>query len=326
VQQSQGLTDELRAGASGAEAMARLELGDLDGAVAAAEQARTAAASADDHTTIGLAMASIAAAEEFRANLRRGLQLIDEAERLADQRPERRGYQYSLHVVRGSILMQLDRLQDARHTLETGRRISEEFGVRWPLPFYQAYLGMERFLAGEWDDAIAEFEAAPELAEETGERYSLVLGHSVSSLIALHRSNLRRAEEAAAGAARELNAGGPRYRSHWAMWARALLLEAGGAVPDAFATLDGAWDLCARSGLAIEYPVLGADLVRLALAAGEKDHAAQVAVAVAEVAARNDDVPSLDGAALRCRGWSRTTPRSCAPLWPRTNRAPDRWS
>jgi DNA-binding CsgD family transcriptional regulator len=92
------------------------------------------------------------------------------------------------------------------------------------------------------------------------------------------------------------------------MWARALLLEAGGAVPDAFATQDGCWDLCTRSGFAIEYPVLGADLVRPAVAADEAGRAAQVATAVAEVAAGND-VPSLRGAALRCRGLVEGDPR-----------------
>jgi DNA-binding CsgD family transcriptional regulator len=160
---------------------------------------------------------------------------------------------------------------------------------------------MERFLAGEWEEAIAELEAAPELAEETGERYSLVLGHSVMSLIALHRGDLRRAEEAAVGATRELTAGGPRYRSHWATWARTLLLEAGGATGEAFAVLAGVWDRCVRAGLAVDYPVLGPDLIRLALAAGERARAGQVAAAVAEVAARND-VRSMAGAALRCRG------------------------
>jgi ATP/maltotriose-dependent transcriptional regulator MalT len=147
---------------------------------------------------------------------------------------------------------------------------------------------MERFVAGEWDDALAEAEAALELAEETGERYGLVLAPSVESLIALHRGDLRCAEDAAAAAERELAAGSPRYRSHWAMWARALLQEAGGAAADALATLDGCWELCAQAGLAIEYPVLGPDLVRLALVAGRPAQARQVAAAVAEVAARND--------------------------------------
>jgi tetratricopeptide (TPR) repeat protein len=121
-----------------------------------------------------------------------------------------------VHLARGNILMGLDRFQEARATLQTGRRISEELGVRWRLPLYQAVLGMERFLAGEWDDAMAELQAALDLTEETGERHSTVVTHSVASLIALHRGELRRAGEAAAMAERELADSDPRFRTHWA--------------------------------------------------------------------------------------------------------------
>ena len=75
----------------------------------------------------------------------------------------------------GHILIELDRLDEARSTLDTGRRISEELGVRWHLPSYQGVRGVERFIAGEWDDAIAELEAGLDLADETGETYSLRL-------------------------------------------------------------------------------------------------------------------------------------------------------
>jgi DNA-binding CsgD family transcriptional regulator len=301
VQRSPTLGEELRASAAAAEAMARLQLGDLDGAVAAAEQARGVAALPGDHPAVILAMTSLAIVEELRANLGCGLQLVDEAVRLADHSPQRRGHQEGAHLTRGNILIGLDRLEDARSTLQTGRRINEELGVRWRLPLYQAVLAMRCYLAGEWDDAIAELQAALELTEETGERHSLVVIHGVRSLIALHRGDLRRAGEAAATAEGELADTDPRFRSHWAMWARALLLEAEGATREAFGALAGAWDLCARSGFAIEYPVLGADLVRLALAAGQRARAERVAAAVAEVAARND-AASLAGAALRCRG------------------------
>jgi DNA-binding CsgD family transcriptional regulator len=91
------------------------------------------------------------------------------------------------------------------------------------------------------------------------------------------------------------------HHARQAVSTRALLLETAGATAQAFAGLTGVWDLCARSGLAVDYPVIGADLIRLAPAADEQTRSRQVAVAVAEVAARND-VPSLAGAALRCRG------------------------
>jgi DNA-binding CsgD family transcriptional regulator len=295
------LEDQLRAAVWGSEGVARLELGDLDGAAAAAERARSAAATAGNHPLVSLATAALAMVEELRAHLDGALRIVDDGMLLADRSPQRQGHRYPLHFVRGRILLELDRFGEARSTLQDGRRVGEQLGLHWSLPLYEVFLAMERFLAGEWDDAIAGFEAALDLATETGERYSLVLVESVRSLIALHRGDLRHAEHAAARAERELAATGPRYRSHWAMWARALLLEAEGATREAYAALASCWDLCAGAGLAVDYPVLGPDLVRLALAAGEEGPAAQVAAAVAEVAAANK-VASLDGAALRCQG------------------------
>jgi DNA-binding CsgD family transcriptional regulator len=143
--------------------------------------------------------------------------------------------------------MELDRLQDARSTLQAGMRVSEELGAHWHLPFYEAYLALERFLAGGWDDASAELDAALQLVAVTGERHSLVLIESLSSLIALHRGDQRHAEEAVARAEHELSDTGPRFRSHWATWARALVLEAGGATEQAFAAED-AGVACARHG------------------------------------------------------------------------------
>jgi tetratricopeptide (TPR) repeat protein len=224
VRRSRELGDELAAGAWGAEGMARLELG----AISTARWPRPGRhgrlppgpGPPGHQPRHGLAGHGRGARGQPGSGARAG-----------------RGGGPARRPPGGSILVELDRLQDARHALEAGIRTSEVLGVRWPLPFYATFLGMERYLAGEWDDAVAEFEAALELVGETGERYRLVLGHSVRSLIALRRGDLHLAEEAAAGAARELDAHGPRYRSHWANWARALLLEAGGATREAFATL-----------------------------------------------------------------------------------------
>jgi hypothetical protein len=117
----------------------------------------------------------------------------------------------------------------------------------------------------------------------------------MQSLIRLHRNDLRGAREAAA--AGQLSSGtGPRFRTYWSAWARALLLEADGEPAQALATLGGCWDRCARSGLAVEYPVIGPDLVRLALAAENVGRARDVAAAVTGVASRNE-VPWITGAA-----------------------------
>ena len=105
--------------------------------------------------------------------------------------------------------------------------------------------------------------------------------------------------DAAGAAPGELPGAG--YRDDWLAWAQALLLEADGELTGALETLSGDWDRCARSGLAADYPVIGPDLVRLALAAGEAGRARDVAAAVTGVASRNE-VPWITGAALRCQG------------------------
>ena len=288
-----------RAAARAWAGFARMSLGDLDGAAASAEQARSAAAAAADHLTVSVAMTTLARVSESRGHLRDALQITDEAMHLADESPGRLGHRYPIRATRGHILIELGRPEEARSAFGAGMRISEEIGVRWPLLLYQGFLALERFITGEWDDAIAELEASFELADEI--QTVVARAHGILSLISLHRNDLSRAEEAADAAARDLARWGPGYLTTWAAWPRALIQEAGGELGQALATMTGAWDTCARLGLALDYPAVGADLVRLALAAGDIGRARDASAAVTEVAARNE-VPWMTGAALRCRG------------------------
>jgi DNA-binding NarL/FixJ family response regulator len=304
VHVSPGANDMQRAASQAWASLAHVSLGDLDTAAAVAKQARSAATLSGDAASASVAITVLASVEELRARFRNALSMIDEGIRRADDSPLRQGHRYPHHLDKGHVLIELDRFAEARATLETGMRISEELGVPWQLAAYQTVLAVERYAGGEWDDAIKEFEAGLELAaEDTGVLGTLVLGQSVISLIALHRNDVEQARQAVASAiaARELEDSYARYRGHLSVKARALLLEADGAVPQAFAALDDGWDECAAAGLAVEYSVLGPDLVRLALAVGERKRADEVTRAVAAVAA-NNDVSSLNGAALRCQG------------------------
>ena len=156
-------------------------------------------------------------------------------------------------------------------------------------------------IAGEWDDAIAELEASLALAEEIGDVYSRGYANGVLSLISFHRNDLSRSRDAATAAARDLAGWSPGYRTSCGPWPHALILEADGEPGEALATLASIWDKCASSGLALEYPAIGADLVRLSLAAGDIERARDVSAAVTEMASGNE-VPWMAGAALRCRG------------------------
>jgi DNA-binding CsgD family transcriptional regulator len=299
--ESRALTGAERAGALAWASFARQWLGDLDGAAAAAGEARSAALSAGDHLTATVATTSLALVSELRGNLGDALQSIDDAVQLADRSPGRLGHRYPVHVPRGYILIALDRLDEASSTIETGSRISEELGIPWALGNYQAVRALETFISGRWDDALAEIEAAAGQASETGQSHGLMLGRSLLSLIRLHRNDLRGAREAVAVVARELSTVGAGYRADWYAWARALLLEADGEGADALRTLSECWDWCARCGLALDYPLIGPDLVRLALAVENVSQARDVAAAVAGMAQSNE-VPWIAGAALRCQG------------------------
>lgn len=89
-------------------------------------------------------------------------------------------------------------------------------------------LGLERFLAGEWDDALAELESSLDLAAEIGETYSVPYAHSLMSLISLHRNDLDRAAICAEAASREFAGRGAQYRTSWTARPQALVLEARG--------------------------------------------------------------------------------------------------
>jgi len=306
--ESASLTGAERAYGLGWASFARLWLGDLDGAAASAERARSAAAAAEDHLSTSIAVASLGLVSEWRGHLRVALEIIDDALRLADHSVASQGHSYPVCLARGHILIELDRPEEARAALETARRISEQSGVRWFLPSYQAARGVEHFIAGQWDDAIAELEASVGQADETGRKYGLVYARGVLSLINFHRGDLRGARQAAAAAAGELSATDLRFHAQWATWAQALLLEGDGKVTEALAIMAGCWDeRGSQPGLMLEYPVLGADLVRLALASGERGRAREVAAAVAQMADENK-VASLAGAALRCRGLAEDDP------------------
>jgi tetratricopeptide (TPR) repeat protein len=207
------ITGAERADALGWASIAHRWLGELDGSAATAEQARSAAAAAGDHMTTSIAGASSAVVSLLRGQFSKALEIIDDAVRLADQSPGRQGHGYPLHANRGLILLELDRLEEARSALNVDRRISEELGLGWHLPSYQMVRTAERFTAGEWDDAIAEVEASVELAGETGLAFGLIHGRSVLSLISLHRGDLNNAKQAAAAALAQLAATGVRYRA-----------------------------------------------------------------------------------------------------------------
>jgi len=300
VQYPLSLSGADRASALAWAGFARLSLGDLHGATMRAEEARAIAAEQDAHYAFSVGMVTLAAVAETRGHLSDALCIIDEAVARADHTAHKEGHRYPIHITRGHILLELDRVDDARSALQEGMRLSEEFGVRWPLASYSAYRALAEFVAGRWDDAIAEIDAGMELASDTAETYSSVLAHTLLCMIRLHRNDLAGAEEAAHEAV--LADRGGSFRSVWAQQAYALVLEARGDVREALSTMSHCWERCTQTGSVLEYRLLGPDLVRISLACDERAMARDVVAAVGKLATHNPSLGSMTGVALRCQG------------------------
>ncbi len=281
-------------------ATARLWLGDFPGADAAAERALPAAERIGDARTVAASLATRSVTACMRAQMTRALALNDEALARAEASSDLAGHRFPVYATRGWILLELDRLEEARQALDQGRRLCDRLGVRWPLATYQAYLAVVRFSAGAWDDAVTELEAGIEFAEESGVTYALKPSYSALALIRLFRNDLagtRRALERTTAMADR----GSRLFDYRALWAEALATEAEGDPHGAYAMLAERWGLCREVSMAVDYPVVGPDLVRLSLDAGDTELAEQVTATVIAAAA-DIGVPSIVGAALRCRG------------------------
>lgn len=268
----------------------------------AADVARLAIAEAEhagDSFARCLATAVLALMTNFAGDFHRALELADQAIALAHQDGSGNAHRFPLHLYQAALLLDVDQLDEAKKAVARGRRISEELGTAWNLPMYHLISSVGLFWSGEWDDAVAEFEAGRELSDEIGGRIGMVAAFGLRSIIALHRGDLPLAEEMATLGEHELAGTGPQYRADWLLWARALLLEADGQVAAAHDQLWTAWEGCRAAGIVAEYPILGPDLVRLALATGDRQRAELVAAEVA--AACTGGIPSLEGVALRCQ-------------------------
>ena len=68
-------------------------------------------------------------------------------------------------------------------------------GGAWrPASFLMAYT-VQRYLSGEWDDAVDDVDNSDELAGVTGEGYHLIITRGVQALMQFHRNDVEAAAE-----------------------------------------------------------------------------------------------------------------------------------
>jgi DNA-binding NarL/FixJ family response regulator len=197
----------------------------------------------------------------------------------------------------GSALLWLDRLDEAEVILARARTATEELGFKRLLGAAYRALMIRHYLAGDWDEALAQFGGVVEVCQGSDDPAMLVDASSLRRLIAVHRG--RPSGEASLlpiVVSRETDG------ACWPVLAESLRAQASGRPGVALDLLARAWDRGVDNGSHGSFPMLGPDLVRLALSEGNLDRAHDVTGAVVTLAELNRNVASLTAAALLCRG------------------------
>ena len=202
----------------------------------------------------------------------------------------------------GLVLSDSDRPAEARVAFDKALDECDVLQSAWLLPDTILMSAEARFLAGAWDDAVAEIEAGLAMANERGQR--ILVGQSLAyqAIIAEARGDHGAARAALRDVEAQLEADPPPVFSEIVAYASSLSAEAEGDQDTAFRRLLSAWDHDAGRDNRYYHRYLGPALVRLALVLEDRTTAERVNEIVMNAAALAPEVPSVQSAALRCRG------------------------
>lgn len=231
---------------------------------------------------------------------------VAEAVRLAEQYIEMeepfRSVMPAPHVILSAAYLGADRLDDARRVCQEGRRRASEVGEVAALAVYGAFESVIGFVGGAWDEAGIQAEIAFEqVAYGTGSPVALLLAHATLAQISLRRGRLDEARRSVDEGERMVSEKGPEWGMEMLAWTKALCIEASSDPTQALDAFVVGWDSSASDRYFFGRPAFP-DLVRLALAADDRARAVQATEEAEEGMRRAEEVPSVVGAALRCRG------------------------
>jgi DNA-binding NarL/FixJ family response regulator len=267
-------------------------LGAFLGADEAAESAAAVLDAAADGPAAAIARIALAATALFSGHSDVALGRLDRLAR------EGAGESLPVLLLRALTLLDLDRMEEARETL--GAADGAVLGAPAGLALCHVTLVSIEYHAGRLSQAVAEHEAAVELARQTGQRW-LVGSHAVRAGIAVHQGELEEAERTLAEAEAQRAELGPQLGVALVPLARARLAEARGELEAAAAGAAESWQLAHRYGVRSHLAWFAPQMVRIALAAGERGQAEAMSAAADAVAAPLQ-IASRRGCALHCRG------------------------
>ena len=202
----------------------------------------------------------------------------------------------------GGALTALDEFDEAEQVIRAGRRDADRSGATWTDPLWHYFQTALLHARGRLEEAAVEAESGLTVAEQHGANALAMPLLGILLRLAVLRGDLAAAQDHL-DHVRRLAADGVTAVPEDVLWAEAVLLDATGAQPTAFALLrDFYAALHDRPALLAADPGSAAELVRIARDTGHPDHAAIVVRAAWRLAGRNPRSHAAAGAAAHADG------------------------
>jgi len=241
-----------------------------------------------------IAQLAIATAELHGGRDDRALAIID---RLA---AAGRSNRWGLQASRGAALLNLDALDKARTVLRAGAQQTLVDGTAERAAIHRYQLVAVEYAVGDFDAALAEHQAGLALAEGSGHHWRAI-SFGLAAAIAVHRGDFALAERTAKAGEEEVALAGPNPGDDEVARARCMLAQARGDLAQAAGAASEAWDRCQNHGYRARLPWFALDVVRTALAVGDRRRAEE-AVSAAEMAAKEAPGRCWGACAVWARG------------------------
>jgi DNA-binding CsgD family transcriptional regulator/tetratricopeptide (TPR) repeat protein len=282
------------------ESWARTYSGDPQAGESAAARALEIAEQAGDAAMTVWASTALLVAVGRQGRFDEALVHARRAAELAATAPDLRSLPLQPKFFLGLALFDCDRVDEARVAYREA--LADEFGSAWWLSETLMADAQASFVIGEWDDAVPGLIAGGEAAREKGNPLLVDQSLAYRAVIATAIGDLAAASELTASLAVSLEGPELSYNAGVLAFSVAGLKEAEGNRQGAYDVLLRCWQCDEARDCRFYYRFLAPGLVRLAVALGHHDVAADVASAVGAAAADTSEVLSMRSLALRCRG------------------------
>lgn len=291
-----------RAHALGLNSLGRQFHGDLVGGEADARRGLELAEEVGDRAMIAWNLTALGSAVKAQGRYADALEATGRAVEFAFAPPNPEARTRSPHMMYGMALCDADRLDEAAAAYRTAAEECVTLEISLLVADIQLLATEVRLLRGEWDDAVPAIEGGVAFAREHGNLITLPRFHAYLAIIAASKGDVRTGEKALAPFADELTSDHPCYGAEFVFYAASLLAEVDGQPELALAHLQRFWEHEGERDNRYGYRFIAPALTRLALALDQPELAGEAAERAELAAELAGGVPSVESAALRCRG------------------------